>query len=74
MDVELTKDTSPAVTDEQPDRPRILWGAAEIGKEINRTPRQTYHLLAKGLIRCAQQRGNLYSCDRDALLAEFRGA
>ena len=26
-----------------------LWGAAEIGAAINRNPKQTYHLLRKGL-------------------------
>ena len=35
----------------------FLWGAAEIAKAINRTPRQTHYLLKNGQIQCAQKKG-----------------
>jgi hypothetical protein len=36
----------PPPSNTDPNRP--LWGAVEIGREINRKPRQAYHLLESG--------------------------
>jgi hypothetical protein len=48
-----------------------LWGAAEIGAAINRNPKQTYHLLKKGLIRSAMRVGERWVVDKDDLQREF---
>jgi hypothetical protein len=51
-----------------------LWGAAEIGAAINRNPKQTYHLLRKGLIRSAKRVGDRWVVDKDELQREFSAA
>jgi hypothetical protein len=33
----------------------IVWGAREIGREINRTERQTHYLLEQGVIKAARK-------------------
>ena len=50
---------------------RKLWGAAAIGAAINRNPKQTYHLLNKGLIRSARRIGERWVVDEDELQREF---
>jgi hypothetical protein len=50
-----------------------VWGAAEIGRVINRNPRQTNHLLASGAIKCAKKMGNQWVALPSALRAEFGG-
>jgi hypothetical protein len=51
------------------DRP--VWGAAEIGRIINRNPRQTHHLLTKGHIKAAKRIGGRWCASPTALLKEF---
>jgi len=55
----------------EPDRP--VWGAAAIGRVINRNPRQTHHLLSRGLIKSARRIGNLWTATPSALRREFGG-
>jgi hypothetical protein len=63
-DMEETKETSDL---------GIVWGAESIGKVINRTPRQAYHLLATGAIQAARQVGGLWCADRGGLRRQFCG-
>jgi hypothetical protein len=49
----------------------LIWGARQIAKEINQTPRQTFHLLATGAIKSARRVGGRYTADRNALKREF---
>jgi hypothetical protein len=51
------------------DRP--VWGAAAIGRLINKNPRQTHHLLARGLIKSARQVGHQWTATPSALRREF---
>jgi hypothetical protein len=50
----------------------LAWGAREIGTEISRTERQTFHLLESGAIRSAKKINGQWCADRRALRAEFR--
>lgn len=50
----------------------IVWGAREIGKVINRTPRQTYGLLEKKRLPARYDDG-MYSASRQKLLAYVSG-
>jgi hypothetical protein len=52
----------------------IMWGAAAIARCINRTERQTYHLLELGEIQCARKKGDRWCASRSALLKEFGSA
>jgi hypothetical protein len=49
----------------------FIWGAAAIGAEIGRTPRQTHHLLSAGEIKSALKKGGRWVASRTALLREF---
>jgi hypothetical protein len=51
----------------------LVWGAKAIGAEINRSPRQAFHLLETGAIRCARKVNNLWCAPRSGLRAEFCG-
>jgi hypothetical protein len=51
----------------------LVWGAEAIGLVINRTERQTHHLLSTGAIKCARKVGGRYVAGRSALLREFGG-
>ena len=51
----------------------IVWGAAAIGRLINRSPRQTHYLLSQGLIQAAGQLGTLWWANRADLIAQFGG-
>ncbi len=51
----------------------IVWEAAGIGKEINLSPRQTYHLLERGAIRAAKRIGGRWCADRAGLRSQFCG-
>jgi hypothetical protein len=51
-----------------------LWGAKPIGAAIDRTPKQTYYLLNKGLIRSARRVGDQWVADKDDLQREFSAA
>jgi hypothetical protein len=50
---------------------KVVWGAVEIGKIINRNPRQTHHLLTKGHIKSARRIGGRWCASPAALLREF---
>ncbi|UVC17576.1 DNA-binding protein [Mesorhizobium onobrychidis] len=50
----------------------LVWGAVEIGKEINRKPRQTFHMLETGLLP-AKKVGNQWVAERGKLRAFFLG-
>jgi hypothetical protein len=49
----------------------FVWGAAAIGREIGRTPRQAYHLLSRGRIKSARQVGKNYCAHKPTLRKEF---
>jgi hypothetical protein len=51
----------------------VAWGARAIGAVINRTERQTNHLLIKGHIKSARKVGGVYAADVGALRREFGG-
>jgi hypothetical protein len=55
------------------DKLDLVWQADGIGKEINRTPRQVYHLLKIGAIKCARQVGGIWCANRPDLRREFGG-
>jgi hypothetical protein len=57
--------------DSAADRP--VWGAAAIGRLIGKNPRQTHHLLARGLIKSARQVGHQWTAIPSALRREFGG-
>jgi hypothetical protein len=50
---------------------KLAWGAAAIGRIINRNPRQTHHLLTKGHIKSARRVGGRWCASPAALLKEF---
>jgi hypothetical protein len=52
----------------------FIWGTKAIGREINRTQRQTSHLLARGRIKSARKVGGTYVANRKALHKEFGAA
>jgi len=62
--------------DETTERPGLdlVWEATGIAKAINRTPRQVYHLLARGSIASARRVGGKWCADRNALRREFGAA
>ena len=49
----------------------FLWGAKAMAPEIGRTPRQVYHLLARGLIKSSRKVGHSHVAHRGALRKEF---
>jgi hypothetical protein len=49
----------------------VAWGAAQIGRVINRNARQTHYLLEQGEIRSAHKIKRIWCARVDALLAEF---
>lgn len=51
----------------------ILWGAEQIGPEINRTTRQVNHMLASGTLPGARKIGGRWCIARSALRALFYG-
>jgi hypothetical protein len=55
---------------DQPLREHLLWGVAEIAKEIDRTPRQAGHLLECGFIP-AKKVGRHWCSSRAALRKHF---
>ena len=50
---------------------RIIWGARDIGAAINRTERQTHHLLEKGAIRAARKVGAQWCASLNGLQEQF---
>jgi hypothetical protein len=53
------------------ERPAFAWGAEQIGRVLDRTPRQAHHLLTTGRIKCALKVGGKWCASRSALLREF---
>ena len=49
----------------------VVWGARDIGAVINRTERQTHHLLTRKQIKSARKVGGRWSAGIPALKAEF---
>jgi hypothetical protein len=60
--------------DSQNSLDKCVWGAAEIGRIINRNRRQTHHLLTSGLIKSARRIGGRWVANAGALRREFGGA
>lgn len=56
---------------ERNDDLEIVWGAAEIGRVINQTRRQTHYMLSRGLIKAARQCGGRWYADKAGLRAQF---
>jgi hypothetical protein len=52
---------------------KVVWGAGPIGREINRTPRQAFHLLKSGSIKSAVKKGGRWAAYRSELRREFSG-
>jgi hypothetical protein len=40
----------------------MVWGAAAIGRQINRTPRQAFYLLENGQVPGARKFGRQWAC------------
>jgi hypothetical protein len=72
MSVEA-QETWPRQGDNSNNLNKPVWGAAAIGEEINRTERQTHHLLSTGQIKCAQKKGGRWCATPSALRREFGG-
>ena len=49
----------------------LIWGTADIGRVINRNPRQVFHLISTGALKSVQKKGGRYVASRSALLKEF---
>jgi hypothetical protein len=52
---------------------KLLWGAGPIGQEIDRTERQTFHMLKSGAIKSAVKKGGRWAAFRSELRREFSG-
>jgi len=64
--------TSERPVNGEPDAPvRIVWGAAAIAREIDRTPRQVRHMLRCGTIESAKRKGGRWCAPIGALKREF---
>jgi hypothetical protein len=61
------------VNGEESSHTNQLWGAKAIGRVINRTERQTNHLLAKGAIKSAHKVLGQWTANADRLVREFAG-
>ena len=49
----------------------LIWGTADIGRVINRNPRQVFHLISTGALKSVQKKGGRYVASRSALLKEL---
>ena len=49
----------------------LVWGTADIGRVINRNPRQVFHLISTGALKSVQKKGGRYVASRSALLKEL---
>jgi len=68
----FTKGITEMSDDESSDRKLdILWGAAAIARFINRTRRQTHHLLHQGAIDAAKKIGGRWCADCGGLRRQF---
>jgi hypothetical protein len=57
--------------EEEGDGLDLVWEAEGIAREINRTPRQTYHLLKCGAIKAAKRVGGRWCADKKGLREQF---
>ena len=49
----------------------LLWGADEIADEINRNPREVYHMLKNGTLKAARRIGGKWCVERKLLRRQF---
>jgi hypothetical protein len=56
---------------EKPHERKYCWGIREISDEAERTPRQMYHMVKRGELKCVRKKGGLYFCNRGALRREL---
>jgi hypothetical protein len=56
------------------DLDKPVWGVSAIGKEINKSPRATYHMLYRHQIKSARKVGGQWMATPAALRREFGGA
>jgi hypothetical protein len=56
------------VAESRDDNDVLIWGAANIGRELNRNARQTFHLLESGVVPGAEKVGNQWVVRRRNLL------
>ena len=61
------------MTDVEQEKSDLLWGAEAIGEEIDRTPRQTFHMLTNGELP-AKKVGGRWVASRRKLREFFEGA
>jgi hypothetical protein len=54
-------------------RDELIWGVQAIAHEIQREPRQTYHLLSTGELPVAKKVGGRWVVSRQRLRAFFAG-
>jgi hypothetical protein len=59
--------TSATPADKPEGTKRRVWGAANIGAVINKSPTQTFYLLERGLIRGAKKVGRQWTATVDEL-------
>jgi hypothetical protein len=69
---EEAKEASPPTSTPDP-ASDIVWGGQEIGRVINRTPRQTFHMLESRLLP-ARKIGHAWCASRSALRQALIGA
>jgi hypothetical protein len=48
-----------------------IWGSRSIGREINRSERQTFYLIERGHLKCVKKVGGVYVAQRGALRREM---
>ena len=60
-----------SLTKESKEADRLLWGKVEIGREIDRSPRQAAHLLAIGALPGAVKVGKRWVIPRARLRKAF---
>jgi hypothetical protein len=60
-------DSNSVVNGDSAGEDRPVWGAAAIGRLINKNTRQTHHLLARGLIKSARRVGHQWTAIPSAL-------
>jgi hypothetical protein len=48
-----------------------IWGSRAIGREIDRSERQTFYLIERGHLKCVKKVGGIYVAQRGALRREM---
>jgi hypothetical protein len=49
----------------------FLWGVRAISREAGRTPRQMYHIIESGHLKCVKKIGGVYTAHRPTLRREI---